>query len=131
MITPIVRLRPRVLLALVASAVLAACAVSSDRAAGTPPGWRLVWQDEFDAPVLDTARWDQETGGDGWGNAELEFYTDHGRNARVADGQLVIEARHERRGGRDYTSARLKSAAGGAWRYGRIEARIQIPKGQG
>jgi beta-glucanase (GH16 family) len=98
-----------------------------------PPGWPLVWHDEFDGPGLDTAKWTRETGGDGWGNAELEFYTDRGDNARIEAGQLVIEARRQQAGGRDYTSARLKTrgAPGGAWQYGRIEARIQIPRGQG
>src|SRR6266487_370202 len=69
--------------------------------------------------------------GGGWGNGELEFYTDRGDNARIAGGHLVIEARRETFSNRDYTSARLKTQGLGAWRYGRVEARIQIPRGQG
>src|ERR1041385_8354248 len=85
-----------------------------------PPGWPLVWHDEFDGPGLDTAKWTRKTGGDGWGNAYLEFYTDRGDNAPIEAGQLVIEARRQQAGGRDYTSARLKTrgAPGGAWQYG-------------
>jgi beta-glucanase (GH16 family) len=131
-------LRPRndvhALLAVSASTALLACSgARNPEAAPAPPAWQIVWHDEFDEPTLDTAMWAQETGGDGWGNAELEFYTDHGANARVENGQLVLEARRESLGGRNYTSARLKTRidAGGAWRYGRIEARIQIPRGQG
>jgi len=96
-----------------------------------PPAWRLVWHDEFDGAVLDTTKWVRETGGNGWGNAELEFYTDRVENARLENGYLVIEARHEPFGNQAYTSARLKTQGLGAWKYGRIEARIQIPRGQG
>lgn len=100
---------------------------------GTPPtpAWRLVWHDEFDGIALDTTKWVRETGGTGWGNGELEFYTDRVENARVANGYLVIEARREPFGNRAYTSARLKTQGFGAWQFGRIEARIQIPRGQG
>ncbi len=102
---------------------------------GTPessrPRWQLVWHDEFDGTTLDARKWVRETGGDGWGNAELEFYTDRTENARIAGGNLIIEARRETFGNRDYTSARLKTQGLGAWRYGRMEARIQVPRGQG
>jgi beta-glucanase (GH16 family) len=117
-------------LAVAVSAALVAC--QSDAGAPDPrPGWRLVWQDDFDGPALDASKWVRETGGDGWGNAELEFYTDRPQNARIADGHLVIEARREQVGNREYTSARLKTQGFGSWKYGRIEARIQIPRGQG
>src|SRR5438093_1036065 len=69
--------------------------------------------------------------GDGWGNGELEFYTDRVANAHIDAGYLVIEARRESLATREYTSARLKTQGLGAWKYGRIEARIQIPRGQG
>ena len=102
---------------------------------GTPessrPRWQLVWHDEFDNPVLDAGKWVRETGGGGWGNGELEFYTQRAENARIEGGNLIIEARREKFSNRDYTSARLKTQGLGAWRYGRMEARIQIPRGQG
>jgi beta-glucanase (GH16 family) len=97
-----------------------------------PPGpWRLVWHDEFDGAVLDTTKWTWDTGGNGWGNAELEYYTNRVENAHLENGYLVIEARQEPFGNRAYTSARLKTQGLGQWTFGRIEARIQIPRGQG
>jgi beta-glucanase (GH16 family) len=95
------------------------------------PGWTLVWHDDFDGPALDVTKWVRETGGDGWGNGELQFYTDRRENARIASGYLVIEARREKFADRDYTSGRLKTQGLGVWKYGRMEARIQIPRGQG
>ena len=109
---------------------VAACSALAAPAAG-PPGWRLVWHDDFDGPVLDATKWVRETGGDGWGNGELEFYTDRVENAHIDGDYLVIEARRESLATRGYTSARLKTQGVGAWRYGRVEARIQIPRGQG
>ncbi len=98
---------------------------------GQGNGWQVVWEDQFDGPTLDSTKWVRETGGGGWGNAELEYYTDRGSNARVEGGHLIIQALQESFGNREYTSARLKTQNLGAWRYGRVEARIQIPRGQG
>jgi len=95
------------------------------------PEWKLVWNDEFDGDSLDRSRWAFDLGGSGWGNNELQFYTDRPENARVADGMLVIEARQEDRLGRDFTSARLKTQSLHAWTYGRFEARMKLPTGQG
>jgi beta-glucanase (GH16 family) len=105
------------------------------RAAG--PDWSLVWADEFDSGTQpDPAKWVHDLGGGGWGNRELQTYTDRTNNIRIAAGSLVIEARAEQFTGtdgrtRDYTSARLKTKGKAAWTYGRIEARIQVPRGQG
>lgn len=99
------------------------------------PGWTLVWRDEFDGPggsSPDPARWLMETGGDGWGNAELEFYTDRTDNAALdGDGALVITAREEAYMGRDHTSARLTTQGKLEQTFGRFEARLDIPEGQG
>jgi beta-glucanase (GH16 family) len=99
------------------------------------PGWTLVWNDEFDGAAdqkPDPAYWVPETGGNGWGNNELEFYTDRPENASLdGKGSLVITARSETYMGRNYTSARLKTQAKFEHTYGRFEARIQIPAGQG
>ncbi|HVH09669.1 MAG TPA: glycoside hydrolase family 16 protein [Gemmatimonadales bacterium] len=121
------------------SALLGVFGACKHRASGTTaiagggPVWTLVWHDEFNGPAFDTATWTYDIGGSGWGNAELEYYTNRPENAHIANGNLVIEARQEAYGGRNYTSARLKTAPlkGGAWRYGRVEARIKIPRGQG
>ena len=73
------------------------------------PSWQPVWSDEFDTPGLpDPAKWSYDVGGHGWGNRELQFYTDGRReNARVEDGRLIIEARREDWQGKPYTSAPL------------------------
>ncbi len=95
------------------------------------PGWTLIWHDEFDGPEIDQANWTFDTGGHGWGNNEMEYHTDRPENARIEDSQLVIEARAETFGNRDYTSARLKTQGLHAWQYGRFEARLRVPFGQG
>src|SRR5690606_34765748 len=77
------------------------------------------------------SKWTYDIGGHGWGNQELQYYTDRLENARVEDGVLIIEAREESFGGNDYTSARLVTRGLAAWQYGRIEARMKMPIGQG
>ncbi len=95
--------------------------------------WELIWSDEFDYTGLpDPALWSYDVGGHGWGNAESQYYTENREeNARVEDGNLIIEARKESWSGRDYTSARLVSKTKGDWTYGRIEVRAQLPSGVG
>ncbi len=97
-------------------------------------GWKLVWSDEFKQPdgsAPDPAKWGYDTGGTGWGNNELEYYTSRTNNARIEGGKLIIEARKENFGGKNITSARLLTKDKLSWTYGRVEARIQIPRGQG
>jgi len=97
------------------------------------PGWTLAWHDEFDGTELDLKNWTFDIGGGGWGNQEWEAYTDRPENVRVEAGMLVIEARREEEliGGREYSSARIKTQGLHAWQYGRIEARLKLPYGQG
>jgi len=127
------------------SAFILICACSYPAAlqrAGGPSSsfsWVLTWSDEFNGPdgaAPDPAKWIVESGGNGWGNNELEYYTARNRNVRQENGKLVIEVFKERFTGtdgvqRDYTSARLKTQGRFSQRYGRFEARIQIPSGQG
>lgn len=118
----------------VAAAVLACLMVLLPVGAGAQPapaGWVLDWSDEFDGDTLDRTKWVPELGEHGFGNGELQAYTDRAENVRVEDGQLVIEARRERFGQRDFTSARIKSAGLRERTHGRYEARIKIPRGQG
>ena len=91
----------------------------------------LVWSDEFDENGLpSTSNWRYETGGHGWGNQELQFYTAaRSKNARVEDGILIIEAHRESFSGRRYTSTRLLSKQ--EWTYGRFEASAILPSGRG
>ena len=69
--------------------------------------WQLAWSDEFDGTSLDMNSWTRETGGNGWGNNELEYYTDREVNSYIENGNLVIKAIQENYGGRSYTSARV------------------------
>ena len=106
------------------------------------PTGALVWADDFDGPAgsaPDPSKWGHETGGGGFGNDELEYYTDSTSNAALdGDGNLVITARRESSDGYrcwygscQYTSARLNTAGKFTQQYGRIEARIKLPRGQG
>jgi beta-glucanase (GH16 family) len=99
----------------------------------------LVWADEFNGAngsAPDSSKWTYDMGGNGWGNNELETYTNRAQNAHIQDGNLVIQAREEHFTGSDaiarrYTSARLKTQGLFQQAYGRFEARIKIPYCQG
>jgi beta-glucanase (GH16 family) len=95
--------------------------------------YQLAWSDEFNYRGLpDSSKWGYDTGGDGWGNHELEYYTVRRKeNARVENGRLIIEARKEQWDGKPYTSARLVSRGRGDWQYGKILVRAKLPKGRG
>jgi beta-glucanase (GH16 family) len=101
--------------------------------------WKLVWSDEFNGPngsAVDGSKWVVENGGKGWGNQEREYYTDRNENSFLRDGNLVIRALAEKYKGPDgvtryYTSARVKTQGKFSQRYGRFEARIKVPAGQG
>ena len=102
-------------------------------------GWKLVWSDEFDGPdgsPVDRSKWVVETGGEGWGNEELEYYTDRSANVFLRNGNLVVRALKEKYPladprARNYTSGRLKTFGKFSRAYGRFEARIKLPFGQG
>ena len=95
--------------------------------------YQLVWSDEFDKDGLpDNTKWGYDVGGNGWGNNELEYYTNaRMENARVANGNLIIEARKENFSGKNYTSARLLTKGKAEWTYGKFEIRAKIPTGVG
>jgi beta-glucanase (GH16 family) len=100
-----------------------------------PGSWTIVWQDEFEGAAgtaPDPTKWVHETGGWGWGNMELQNYTDSTSNAALdGDGHLVITARAEMSGANAYTSARLTTQGLYARTYGRFEARMRLAKGRG
>jgi len=102
-------------------------------------GWTLTWSDEFNQPngsPPDPTKWKIETGGNGWGNKELEYYTARPQNLHVKNGKLEMIALKETYTGpdgvtRNYTSARLDTAGKFDQAYGRFEAKVKIPYGQG
>lgn len=91
--------------------------------------YRLVWSDEFNGSKVNTANWNFERGGAGWGNHEKEYYQE--ANARVSNGNLIIQARKEKVDTNTYTSSRMTTLGKREFTYGKIEARIKIPVGQG
>ncbi len=94
--------------------------------------WELVWSDEFDTTNdIDLSKWSFDIGGHGWGNRELQYYTDGLYNAYIENGYLIIKAINEEYNNNEYTSARLVTKNKGDWLYGKIEVRAKLPYGQG
>jgi len=107
--------------------------------------WELVWSDEFNGPVgsgPDTSKWEYDLGGGGWGNHELEYYTDRSENVSTdGNGNLVITALSVNDsqasglscwyGACQFTSARILTGDRYSFTYGKVEARIQVPGGKG
>ncbi|WP_017672271.1 glycoside hydrolase family 16 protein [Blastomonas sp. AAP53] len=130
-------------------AVLAATTPAQAPLAASPAqgGWDLVWSDEFDGTALDPAKWKPELSCWGGGNAEQQCYTYRAENIRVEDGKLHLLAKKERFTGPDrppeiastpnpqttqpYTSGKVRTRGLAAWRYGRVEFRAKVPRGQG
>jgi beta-glucanase (GH16 family) len=99
---------------------------------GPPPlAWNIVWSDEFNGSSINTNIWSFEGGNNnGWGNQELEFYTNRSQNAYVSNGLLHIVALRETNG-LNYTSARMKTEGAFSKTYGRFEFRAKLPPGLG
>lgn len=112
---------------------------SAKNAPKASDAWKLVWSDEFNGPddsLPDPGKWDMVTGGSGFGNNEQQYYTARTANAHQEKGYLVVTARKETYTGADgasraYTSARMETKGRFEQQYGRMEARIKVPKGQG
>lgn len=111
------------------------------------PGWRLVWSDDFEGDAIDRSKWDFDLGNGffdyrnhawvpGWGNEELQYYTDDPRNISVADSLLTIRVLKEPLHGCGYTSARIKTRRRDGTplftkRFGKFEFRAKVPHGKG
>ena len=129
---------PSILFSLFAAACISGCSSrtpdsSKEGSHQKENGYELVWYDEFDYKGLpDSTKWNYDTEGndEGWGNRELQFYTEaREENACVENGTLLITAQKQDFQGKEYTSARLISNA--HWKYGRIEVRAKLPDGVG
>src|SRR5271169_3520922 len=116
------------ILLLAGTGIVASAAAQASPAPAAAPAWKLVWSDEFNgangSPV-DSSKWVSETGGGGWGNNELEYYTNRIDNASQQNGSLAIKVQPEKYTGADgvtrgYTSARLKTLGKFTQAYGRF-----------
>lgn len=99
----------------------------------TYPGYTLIWSDEFSGDKVDGSAWNFETGnGDnGWGNHELEYYTNSPKNVFVSNGNLIIEARKEAISGFNYSSTRMTTQNKKDFTFGRIDIRAKLPVAKG
>ena len=108
----------------------------------SPEAYELVWSDEFDGDEIDGTKWSFEIGNGcdispdlcGWGNNELQYYTDRPENVSVSNGRLIIKAVKEAPlylGEHAYTSARMITKGKGDWTNGRFDISARLPKGQG
>ncbi len=126
-------------LGLIISVLLSSSPLCETTSAIESKAWRLTWSDEFNeatGSTPDSNKWSFDIGGGGWGNNELQTYTDRLANARVESGSLVIRAIEETFTGpdkikRNYTSARILTKNKFTQAYGRFEARVKVPYGQG
>lgn len=105
-------------------------------APGSYPGFTLAWADEFNGTALNSTDWSFENGDGcpnvcGWGNNELEYYTNRTENLFFQDGKMIIEAKKESYGGKNYTSSKILTRGKKIFKYGRIDIRAKLPKGKG
>lgn len=122
----------RQLLCCALAATISAFAVDPQVGTGETDGYKLVWQDLFDADELNILRWNVEVNGDGGGNSELQYYTDREQNVRLGyDDQgnhcLILTARREVYGSKAFTSGRINSKNLFAFCHGKVEAAIRFP----
>jgi len=105
---------------------------TSHNTAGTGD-WKLSWSEEFNYKGLpDQTKWNYDTGGHGWGNKELQYYTQASlANAEVSNGSLKLKALRQKMSNREYTSARLVTRGKADFTYGKIEIRAKLPAGRG
>ncbi|MCI9616573.1 MAG: glycoside hydrolase family 16 protein [Eubacterium sp.] len=105
----------------------------SDKVLAVDSDWELVWSDEFEGDSLDTDVWCYDVGigpeGNGWGNEEIQYYTDRTDNVSVSDGELKITAKKEQYENRNYTSGRITTWKKKSFQYGKMEARIKVEGG--
>ncbi|MCK4748102.1 MAG: glycoside hydrolase family 16 protein, partial [Bacteroidales bacterium] len=91
----------------------------------------LLWEEEFNGDQIDRSRWNVLNDNSGGGNQELQYYTSRDTNVYVENGKLIIRALEEQYGEREYTSGILNTRGIADWKYGRLEAKIKMPEGQG
>lgn len=124
----------RIILLFIVTTICGGLATAQTSKKSLSKQWKLVWSDEFNyAGLPDAQKWSYATGKSGWGNNELQNYTaNDSSTASVKNGFLHITANRQIEGtDTSYTSARLLTKNKGDWKYGRIEVRAKVAKGQG
>ena len=113
--------------------ILSLASCSTSRKTADASDWKLSWSEEFNYTGLpDSTKWSYDVGGHGWGNNELEYYTEGSLdNAAVSNGTLKIKAIREKKENREYTSARLHTRGKADFTYGKIEIKAKLPSGRG
>ncbi|MFI1772601.1 glycoside hydrolase family 16 protein [Thalassobellus citreus] len=135
----IIEVKPKLLMSFLLVGVLVLSSCATDDTQTVARFTELTVQDEFDSDgALNTSIWSYDIGngdgtpaGLGWGNNELQYYTNRSENVTVQNGVLIISAKKEDYNGASYTSARILTKGKFAQKYGRFEARIRLPYGQG
>jgi beta-glucanase (GH16 family) len=131
------KLKNRIIPNLLVVLLLASCSSEGDDPVPVDPDQEqlndtLVWFDEFnDNGSPNSSKWTYDIGNNGWGNNEVQFYTDRTQNAVIRDGILSITARKENYNGSNYTSARLKTQGKYFFTYGKVEVRAKLPASAG
>ncbi len=93
---------------------------------------QMIWSEEFNySGAPDSSKWNYDIGNNGWGNNELQNYTNRPENVIVENGVLKIHTIKENYGGSNYTSARIKSQGKFSFKYGRVDIRAKLPEGVG
>ncbi|MBC8060482.1 MAG: family 16 glycosylhydrolase [Clostridiaceae bacterium] len=134
-------LKKRMLSVLIVNALVISTIINFTPVKAATGDWQLAWSDEFNGAVgtgVDTSKWVYETGGGGWGNGELENYTNRTENVYMEQDPansnnrfLTIKAIKENYGGSEYTSGRIKTNGKFDFTYGKVEMRAKLPIGQG
>lgn len=96
-----------------------------------PIKWRVIWEDLFLRSHIDESKWNYVSSGGGFGNEELQYYTDQNQNVRIENNILIIEAQKKNYYSHPYTAAKLTTKGKASWRYGRFSIRAKLPEGKG
>lgn len=107
------------------------CNINQIKTVQADDNYITVWEEQFNGDSLDRSIWNVEQNGDGGGNQELQYYRDSRENIEVSNGTLKIRGLAQGYGGKGYTSGRINTKGKAEFRYGKIEARMKLPKFQG
>ena len=113
--------------------LLASFLIIQGSQAQNQPAAKLIWSDEFSENGLpDSSKWDYDMGDSGWGNNELQYYSNADlKNARIENGILTIEAKIDPAHPKGYSSARIVTRGKATWQYGYFEIKAKLPEGVG